>query len=146
MGLMQAFLLVARSSIMGFSVAVIAFSFVLIAAAAVIYLFRNRKSEDEKHVESVLNKVALIKSGKAFESPEKIVGGESPVSDVSIKEMLVKKFKPKLEAQVGSAVNVIDLKAAENSKNFVAHVEISGVKLAIVLDTSGKIIDYKKEK
>jgi hypothetical protein len=109
-------------------------------------LFKNRKNEEEKHVENVLSKVEMIKSGKTFEKKEARPAGGLSSSDVSIKEMLVKKFKPKLESQIGSKVNVIDLKAADNSKNFVAHVEISGVKLSIVLDASGKIIDYKKEK
>ncbi|MFA5357336.1 MAG: hypothetical protein WC308_00220 [archaeon] len=145
MDLVEMFVSVPRGSIINFSILVIAFSFVIIAVAIIIYLFKNRKSDEEKHIETVLDKVAMMKSGKIFEKNEKASSGLSN-SDVSIKEMLVKKFKPKLESQIGSKVNVIDLKAVDNSKNFIARVEISGVKLSIILDGSGKIIDYKKEK
>jgi hypothetical protein len=143
MDLVKAIASVPTDFIVNISLMVIALSFVIIAIAIIIYLLKNRKSDEEKKIDHVLRHVDLIRGGKAGSKEE-----NEPVQipDLSIKEMLVKKFKPKLESQVGSTVKVVDLRAAEDSKTFVAAVEISGVKLSIVLDPSGKIIDYKKEK
>ncbi len=132
--------------IVGISFVLIAVSFVIIVIAVVIYAVKNRKGEEEKRIEHVLRHVEMIKTGTAWPAEKKGGKGAPSASDVSIKEMLVKKFKPKIESQIGSKVEVIDFKAADSSKNFVAHVEISGVKLSVVLDDSGKIIDYRKEK
>ncbi len=64
--------------------------------------------------------------------------------EFSLKKLLIDKFKPVIEKQLKTKVVIKDFNAKEN--NFLVLVEISGKKLLLVLDSSGKIIDYKKVK
>jgi hypothetical protein len=64
--------------------------------------------------------------------------------EVSLKNLLIKKFKPKIESQLGTKIEVIDFNAKGNS--FLALVDISDVRVILSLDSAGKIIDYKKVK
>ncbi len=146
-----------------YSILVIEASVVLIVIGLIIIFLARRRSAEEAHASKVLSAVEKMKAGKfAHKSAEKKPAfekaqnqkahKESPAekkleiskAENSLKSMLVKKFKPKIESQLNTKVNVIDFNA--QNQNFLALVEISGVKLLLTLDSSGKILDYKKVK
>ena len=62
--------------------------------------------------------------------------------ETSLKGLLIKKFKPKIEAQLGTKIDIVDFSVKGNE--FFALTEISGVRVVLSLDSSGKIFDYKK--
>jgi hypothetical protein len=146
-------------SLVEVSLWVIGFSIIIILISLVIVFLRNRKTVEEKHAEHVLDSLNLLRQGKSlspskaeknFESEKNsVLGGKEPVLEIrkdeaSLKQLLVKKFKPKIEQQLNTKVEVLDFNAKENV--FLAFVEISGVKILLTLDSAGKIIDYKKIK
>jgi hypothetical protein len=127
------------------------FSFVAFLAFLAIIVFlgfvfwKSRKSVEEKHADSLLSVVDRIRLSKPdVSSPVVLEGFEIKKNESTLKELLIKKFKPKIELQLSSKVVVLDFNAKEN--NFLALVEISGVRVLLSLDSSGKIIDYKKVK
>ena len=63
-------------------------------------------------------------------------------SGFSLKQMLIEKFKPSIEKQLKTSIEVLNLSAS--GENFFAQVDIAGTKLLLTLDPAGKIIDYKK--
>lgn len=65
-----------------------------------------------------------------------------PSGDVSLKDMLLKKFQPKIESQLGDKIIAHDIRPAD--ANFELLVEVSGVTMILLVDASGKILDYKK--
>jgi len=136
--------LVSTEFLVSLSLGIIVIAIVVIIVSLAI-IFWKKKSREEAQAERIIARLAAIKEGKlspaqATSSPKlEIKKGES-----SLKSMLVKKFKPKIESQLSTKVNVLDFNAKEN--NFLALVEISGVKLLLTLDAGGKIIDYKKVK
>ena len=123
------------------SLLVIEVSFVLIVIAIIAYFLINRKTAEERHASGILKKLELMKSGEYVPEPQKKPSLEIKPEEFSLKQMLVKKFQPKIESQLQSKVVVKDFNA--KGDNFLALVEISGVKLLLTLDSNGKIIDYK---
>lgn len=95
-------------------------------------IFKKKKSsiKDEK---TVLTKVDEAKKENV---------GEKKEPTISLKDILIKKFTPKIEAQLKTNVNILDFKS--KGSDFEALIEVEGTKLTIILDNSGKIIDYKK--
>jgi len=141
---------------------VVLISIILITISIVIIVFGvffvlKRKSVEEKHADKILDSLRLLKEGKKLQSKEEVakqvpVQSSKPSAppleikkeENSLKQMLIKKFQPKVETQLGAKIEVLDFNAKEN--NFLLLAIISGVKILLTLDASGKIIDYKKIK
>ncbi len=91
---------------------------------------------------------AKEKLREAVKSDGVVVKNESKRMDskdeTSLKSLLIKKFKPKIETQLGTKVNIIDFSV--KGGEFFALTEVSGVKVMLSLDSGGKIFDYKKVK
>jgi len=127
------------------SLTLIAVSLIVIIVSLVVIFLNRKKTIEEKHAEKILHNLELLKQGVRLEKPSKPMPElEIKKGETSLKALLVKKFKSKIEQQLSAKVNVLDFNAKEN--NFLALIEISGVKLLLTLDASGKIIDYKKVK
>ena len=129
----------------------IIFSLVVIVGG--VYFLLKRKSKEETHAQKILDSLKLLKEGKSINSVEEepkedkkapAKGLEIKKEEGSLKQLLIKKFKPKAEGQLGAKIEVLDFNAKEN--NFLMLCVISGVKILLTLDSSGKIIDYKKVK
>jgi hypothetical protein len=158
------------SEIFGLSYYFISIIFLVLSAIIIVVslglkFIVNRKSVEEKTAEKILKQVNNIKNGKPLSSKEKNSEkkksgnkkedeetdekekkesvGEKKV-DSSLKEVLIKKFKPKIESQLKTRVNILEIKGKDS--RFDVLVEVSGVKITLILDSSGKIIDYKREK
>ncbi|MFA5931286.1 MAG: hypothetical protein WC821_03160 [archaeon] len=126
------------------SLVLISLSVIVILVSAFLIL-NKRKTVEEQHAQKILDSLQALKEGKTLNKEAK----SEPVLAIkkeehSLKSMLIKKFKPKIESQLSTKVNVLDFNAKE--ENFLVLIEISGVKLLLTLDSSGKIIDYKKVK
>jgi len=128
---------------------------IIISALVIIvgvFLIFLKKSAEEKHADKVVAALKLLKEGKRLDSAKEVSAPEKKVvpaleikkEENSLKQLLIKKFKPKVEQQLGSKIEVLDFNAKEN--NFLLLAVISGVKILLTLDASGKIIDYKKVK
>jgi len=136
------------------SIAVLTFSIIVIFASFVFLFFSNKKTEEEKKASSIFKKIEQLKKSSSLviqkEGVElnKISSTKSGVdfneTDSSLTSLLIKKFKPKIESQLGSKVNIIEFNSIDNKLNSL--IEISGVRILLFLDSSGKIIDYKKIK
>jgi FtsZ-interacting cell division protein ZipA len=135
------------------SVIIIIIAVIIIAVSIIVNIFVTRKSREEAVAKGVLKNVKLIQKGKLkpktneeVKKEEKIVKNESKKAKnegVSMKEHLSKKFKPKIEKQLKTKINLLDF--TPKGKDFNALIEVGGVKVLLVLDPSGKIIDYKKK-
>ena len=108
----------------------------------------NKRSKEEKIASKLLKKVVLMRKSKII--PKKIE--KKPIlekkeqipikkSEFTLKEMLIKKFKPLIEKQLHSKVEFVDFKA--NNDQFVAKINVQEHLLELILDSSGKILDYK---
>ncbi len=118
----------------------------IVIVAAIITLFlRRRKTIEEKHADHILKTLSALKEGKEIQVKS---GSKKDFAinkdETSLKQMLIKKFKPKIEQQLSTKINVLDFNAKDNK--FLALVEISEVRILLTLDPSGKILDYKKIK
>ena len=123
---------------------IILISLVIIALSVFIILNKKRTVE-EKKAQVILDTLRTLKEGKTVTSTKPAAPKlEIKKEESSLKAMLIKKFKPKIEAQLSSKVTVFDFNAKE--ENFLVLVEVSGVRLLLTLDSSGKILDYKKVK
>ena len=121
------------------SILLIVIALVVIAGSAYIL---SKKTKEEESAAEILKRLRDIKSGKPVVQ-SKIALTIKP-NETSLKDMLKKKFQPKIESQLKTKIHVIDFNAKD--ENFLALVDISGVKILLTLDSSGKIIDYKKIK
>ncbi|HNV01059.1 MAG TPA: hypothetical protein PKK60_01370 [archaeon] len=119
------------------SLFIIFLSIAIIFVCLIILFFKN---SEEKKAAQVIKHLSDLRVGKVVKKEQPIL--EIKKSEISLKKMLVDKFKPIIEKQLKSKVNIVDFNGKEDS--FLALVEVSGVKLLLVLDSSGKIIDYKK--
>ena len=111
---------------------------VIIASLAVLSL----KSREESEAKRILRQLEKMKKGKKPAKEKKML--KIKPGETSLKDMLTQKFMPRIEAQLKTKVKVLDFNAKED--NFLALIDISGVKLLLTLDQAGKIIDYKKVK
>lgn len=99
-------------------------------------IFKKKKSEGkvlDKKKEGIVEKVENAKKENTSEKKE---------PTISLKDILIKKFSPKIDAQLKTKINILDFKSKGN--DFEALIEVEGTRLTIILDNSGKIIDYKK--
>ena len=135
------------------SVLIIIIAVIIIALSIIVNVFVSRKSIEEAVATKVLKNIKLIKKGKldpkAIEEKkkeEKIVltqKEKAKTDEVSLKDHLSEKFKPKIEKQLKTKVKLLEFNG--KGDQFNALVEVSGVKVLLILDASGKIIDYKKK-
>jgi thioredoxin-related protein len=120
------------------------FSLILIAISILIIIVSlfiiSRKSQEEKSISEVISLLKNIK--KEDNVVQKNIEFSIHSGEVSLKDRLKKKFQPKIESQLKTKVEMLDFNAQD--KNFLALISISGLKILLTLDSSGKIIDYKK--
>lgn len=131
-----------NAQIVDYSIYTIVISLIVIAISFLIIFLKNRSAE-KIHAKKILVHLEYLKNSKVSKvapAPKLEIKKE----EYSLKSMLIKKFKPKIEEQLGAKVEVLDFNAKEES--FLALVKITGVKILLTLDASGKIIDYKKVK
>ncbi len=119
---------------------VIIFISLAIIVVCIILLFL--KSSEEKKAAEVLKHLENLRGAKFEKKVVPIL--EIKKDELSLKKLLIEKFKPSIEKQLKTKIEVIDFNAKGN--NFLALIDVSGTKLLLVLDSSGKIIDYKKSK
>ncbi len=131
--------LITTDFLVNISLLVILLSLVVIIASVVLMF---RKTKEEASAAEIMKRLADLKKGKTPVKKEKKL--EIKPGETSLKDLLTKKFQPKIESQLKTKVNVIDFNAKD--ENFLALIDISGVKILLTLDSSGKIIDYKKVK
>ena len=147
---------------------------IIIVIALIILFFATRKNKEEKIAGKMLKHVNKIRDGKVNEKSKPIVPepntrttpqerpaeqSESSASgpanetaeeeshmirpdELSLKDMLVNKFKPIIEKQLQTKIEVKDFSA--KGENFLSHILVQGHELELTLDSSGKIIDYKR--
>jgi signal transduction histidine kinase len=120
------------------SLIVIGISIILILVCLIVLFIDSRKN---KHVSLVLQHLDKLKEGDNTKPVSKL---EIKKEEFSLKKLLIDKFKPIIEKQLKTKVEIKDFNA--KGDNFLALVVVSGKKLLLVLDSSGKIIDYKKSK
>jgi hypothetical protein len=143
------------------SAQIIIIAIIIVVISILIFILKTRKSKEEAHAHSILKKVRQLKSGnlKEIKNEEiKELGKTSKKEDkntekkedvkekkkgISIKDILIKKFKPKIESQLGTSIEILDF--VSKGGDFEAKINVEGTDLTIIIDNSGKIIDYKKE-
>jgi hypothetical protein len=133
------------------SLAVLSFAIVVILASLAYLFLSNKKTIEEKKATNILNKIEQLKkvnfvsakNSKADSTKSASIKGiDFDKTDSSLKGLLIKKFKPKIESQLGSKVNILEFNSIDNK--LTALIQIVDVKILLSLDSSGKIIDYKK--
>ncbi|HPM85849.1 MAG: hypothetical protein PHY04_02820 [Candidatus ainarchaeum sp.] len=138
------------------SLLVIYFSIgVIIIVLGYLFLFKG-KSLEEKKASSIIKKIEKLKKSNSFnENNSKVLSKNSlkdssskkidfDKTESSLKNLLIKKFKPKIESQLGSKVNILEFNLVGDK--FTALILITDIKILLSIDSSGKIIDYKKVK
>jgi hypothetical protein len=136
---------------------IIGLALILIIISLMILFITNKKSREEKVALNILKNISKIKSGKIkviqtieetkvdelkkTQKSKKEEPLEIKKTEVSLKQLLVKKFQPKIENQLHTKIEILDFNAKKN--NFVAKINVQGHSLELELDSSGKIIDYK---
>ncbi len=125
-------------SIIQLSMIVIVVSFLIIIICLLVLFI---KSREKKQIVEVLKKLDDLRDEKVKPQIKKL---EIKKDEFSLKNLLIDKFKPVIEKQLKTKVEIKDFNA--KGENFLALVEVSQKKLLLVLDPSGKIIDYKKVK
>jgi len=115
----------------------------LVIIIIILFIWNLRKTPEEKHAKEIAKRVLLLKENpqkaKAVEKKLEIKKGES-----TLKSLLIKKLKPKIESQLGSKIEVVDVNA--KGDNFLVLADIAGAQLLLKLDSSGKILDYERAK
>lgn len=133
------------------SLSIITFSIIVIIGALAFLFLSNGKTEEEKKAGSILKKIEQLRKSNISKentiSPTQAMNSQKidfEKTDSSLKGLLIKKFKPKIESQLGSKVNILEFNSV-NGK-LTALIDLSDIKILLSLDSSGKIIDYKKVK
>ena len=126
-------------------------SVVILVLSFFVLLARSKKTTEQKKASKIVSVISSLKKGTLKKSAAKDMakqlkksGKEAEKKGTTLKEVLIQKFQPKIESQLKKSVNMLDFKAL--GKKFVAKIELQGSKLELVIDSSGKIIDYKKLK
>jgi hypothetical protein len=153
------------------SLIIISIAFILIIAGLIILFIASKKGKEEETASAIIRKINQKRVGKKskklfsipkinlVKSKEKVKEENKTSSkvedkldkagkkleikkdEVSLKQLLIAKFKPKIEKQLKTKIKIDDFNASKDE--FVAKVEVQGHKLELKLDSSGKIIDYK---
>jgi len=125
------------------TIALLGLIILLVIIIIAIFLWNLRKSPEEKHAEAIAKKVLFL-----HENPTEVKAVEKKLqikrSEGTLKALLSKKLKPKIESQLGSKIEILDINAKENI--FLVLADIAGAKLLLKLDSSGKILDYERAK
>lgn len=131
-------------SVLAFDLVAISILIIIISIAIIIVciIILFLKSSEEKKAREVLKHLDNLRDSKIQKKPLPIL--EIKKDELSLKKLLIEKFKPSIENQLKTKVIIVDFNA--KGENFLALIEVSGTKLLLVLDSSGKIIDYKKSK
>ena len=139
--------------VFGLSILLIILAVIIITISIIVNVIVTRRSKEEEVATKVLKNIKLIQKGKLNPKKEKEMKKEEKVvtkeksngkdGGISMKEHLSQKFKPKIEKQLKTKINLLDFNG--KGSDFHALVEVGGVKVMLVLDASGKIIDYKKK-
>ncbi len=133
------------------SLGILSFAIIVILASLAYLFISNKKTLEEKKASNIIKKIEQLKKGNLVLSQTNKIDSTKSVSnkgidfnktDSSLKSLLVKKFKPKIESQLGSKVNIVEFNSSGNK--LTALIQIADVKILLSLDSSGKIIDYKK--
>ncbi len=126
-------------------------SIIIIILSLFVLFLRNKKTAEQKNASKIVSVISSLKKGKLKKSAAKDMakqieksGKEAEKKGTTLKEVLIKKFQPKIESQLKKSIIILDFKA--EGKKFVAMIELQGSKLELVLDSAGKIVDYKKLK
>jgi mannitol-specific phosphotransferase system IIBC component len=143
--------------IVDLAIVIIALAVFIIFISTIIFVIRNRKTKEEKTAKKILKDINKIREKKIKpkkEKPEpKKEDKKNKVNELnakkdlvgagekSLKQMLIEKFQKKIEKQLHSKIEIKDFKA--KGDNFLVKILIEGHNLELVLDSSGKIIDYK---
>lgn len=142
-GLTQAFLVQISLIIIALCVAV-----VVVAVVAYAYFSKKSRTPEELTASHVLKHLEIIRKGGAVSNPVKEekskITLEINSGEITLKQMLISKFKPIIERQLKSKIEIKDFNA--KGDQFLALILVGGVKLLLVLDSSGKILDYKRVK
>jgi hypothetical protein len=140
---------------------IIGIALVLIIVSFIILFLINKKSKEERTASKIIKNISLIRKGKLkikngskeIVKPNKekkvIIAEKEALGDkmeiksteLSLKQLLIKKFTPKIEKQLHTKIKVIDFNAKKN--NFITKINVQGHDLELELDSSGKIVDYK---
>jgi hypothetical protein len=64
-------------------------------------------------------------------------------SNESLKILLISKFKPVIEDQLKLSVDIVDV--VSKGDGFILEIEIENKNLLLTVDSSGKILDYKRK-
>ncbi len=131
-------------SLLSFDLVLISLIIIVLSALIIVICFviLVLKNAEEKKASQVLKHIDFLREEKVVEKPKPVL--EIKKEELSLKKLLTSKFKPIIEKQLKAKINFVDFNA--KGENFLALVEVSGTKLLLVLDSSGKIIDYKKSK
>ncbi|VVB74735.1 Uncharacterised protein [uncultured archaeon] len=134
---------VSEDFIFQLTIALLGLIIVLVIVILIFVIKNSRKSPEEKHAEAIAKKVLSLKENpkesKAVEKKLEIKKGEN-----TLKSLLIKKLKPKIESQLGSKIEIVDVNAKGDI--FLVLADIAGAKLLLKLDSSGKILDYERPK
>ena len=127
---------------------------ILILISIIIIVVANKRSKEEKIASKLLKTVKkmrdgkfkpkVIKEKKVIKNGKQVIKKEKPIikkDELTLKQMLIKKFKPLIEKQLHSKVEFVDFKA--NKEKFMAKIKVQDHMLELTMDSSGKILDYK---
>lgn len=134
-----------NSQFIDLSIIIIFFSIILIIISIIVLLFFSKKSSEEKVVEKILLEMDNLKKGnRIIVEKEKNIGQKNlkTNSEINLKQLLIKKFQPIIEEQLKTKVVVKEFNSLK--QNFVVKINVQDNDLELILDSSGKIIDYKK--
>lgn len=134
-----------------FSIQIIILAIIIFVLTIIFFFILNRKSIEQQKAINLLKKVEDIRkkgsiinnSSKEKIKTELIKENSNKDEKISLKNILIKKFGPKIESQLQTKVEIVNL--VSKGDNFEVLVNIGETKLTLIIDNSGKIIDYKKE-
>jgi len=121
------------------SFSIIAISIIVIVISLVVLFIL--KSKEEKKASEILLRLSALRDNKVVLSKPTLAIKKD---ELSLKKLLIDKFKPVIEKQLKTSVDILDFNA--KGETFLVLIMAAGAKLLLVLDSSGKIVDYKKVK
>ncbi|MEK6958794.1 MAG: hypothetical protein AABW59_01985 [archaeon] len=148
---------ISNDILMTLSFIMIALSMAIVLVSSFILNSLSKKKTKEEHVAGdVMGLLEGLRQGKDIWKEIESQGEVTPKPnlaisqhEITLKQLLIGKFKPVIEKQLKSKVEIKDFNA--KGDNFLALIEVVGakkskIKLLLVLDSSGKILDFKRVK
>jgi len=129
---------------------------VIIVSIYVLNALSKKKTKEEHVAGDVMGLLEGLKQGKDIWKEVEEAEKSAPKPnlaisqhEVTLKQLLICKFKPVIEKQLKTKVEIKDFNA--KGENFLALIEVIGakkakIKLLLVLDSGGKILDFKRVK